>query len=122
MLYTYLFDLHLCRIYKPEMAIKKQYLKSKPVCKVTLTLASEAAKEAKKVNVVGDFNNWNKKTTAMDKLKNGTFKTIVDLEVGKKYQFRYLIDGEVWENDWAADEYVPNNLTFEENSVINLVQ
>lgn len=103
------------------MPLKKQYLKSKPICKVTFTLAAEAAKEAKKVNVVGDFNKWNKKTTAMEKLKNGTFKTVLDLEIGKKYEFRYLIDGEQWENDWEADEYVPNNLTFEENSVVNLV-
>ena len=35
------------------MAIKKQYLKSKPVCKVTFSVP---AKEATKVAVVGDFN------------------------------------------------------------------
>ncbi len=23
-------------------------------------------------------------------------------------RFRYLLDGERWENDWAADGYVPN--------------
>jgi len=33
------------------MAIAKQYLKTKPVCKVTFTVPAE---EAKKVSVVGD--------------------------------------------------------------------
>ena len=42
----------------------------------------------------------------------------VKLETGKEYQFGYLIDGKVWENDWAADKYVPNNFTFEDNSVV----
>ena len=40
------------------MAIKKQYLKSKPVCKVTFSVPAE---EAKKVAVVGTFNEWNEK-------------------------------------------------------------
>ena len=24
------------------------------------------------------------------------------------YRFRYLLDGQRWENDWAADDYVDN--------------
>ncbi len=39
--------------------IKKQYLKSKPLCKVTFTLPKEAAAEAKEVRVLGEFNEWN---------------------------------------------------------------
>lgn len=35
------------------MALTKKYLKTKPVCKVTLTVL---AKEAAKVAVAGDFN------------------------------------------------------------------
>ena len=23
--------------------------------------------------------------------------------------FRYVLDGELWENDWAADDYLPNS-------------
>ena len=38
------------------MAIKKQYLKTKQTCKVTFTVS---AKEANKVSVLGDFNQWN---------------------------------------------------------------
>lgn len=100
------------------MSIKKQYLKTKPQANVTFEFPKEAAVEASKVTLVGEFNDWNETATELKKLKSGTFKTTIKLESGKEYQFRYLIDGEVWENDWSADGYVANNLTFEENSVV----
>ena len=53
------------------MAIKKQYLKSKPVCKVTFEVT---AKEANSISVVGDFNEWNAAATPLKKLKNKKFK------------------------------------------------
>ena len=56
----------------------------------------------------------------MKKMKSGEFKTTVDLEKGQNYEFRYLIDGNKWANDWEADAYVPNMMTFEENSVVSL--
>lgn len=100
--------------------IKKQFLKSKPVCKVTFTMPAEAATDAQKVELVGDFSEWTQAPIEMKKLKNGTFKTTIDLETGKDYEFRYLIDGKKWENAWEADGYVPNKLTYEENSVVSL--
>jgi len=39
---------------------------------------------------------------------NGTWYTVVELERGKEYQFRYLVNGREWHNDWNADKYVPN--------------
>ena len=101
------------------MAIKKQYLKSKPVAKVTLSLPAEAAPEAKKVKVVGDFTSW-KKGIEMKKLKSGEFKATVELPVDNSYEFRYLIDGKNWENDWAADAYVSSGVSTDENSVVVL--
>jgi hypothetical protein len=47
---------------------KKQFVKTKPVCKVTFSVA-----RSKSTSVVGDFNNWNAEG-ALNKLKNGTFK------------------------------------------------
>jgi len=99
--------------------IAKKFLKSKPVCKATFTLPLEAAPEAKTVAIVGEFNEWNPaEAVKMKKQKNGQFKATVDLEAGKEFQFRYLIDGEVWENDWAADAYVSNEFGME-NSVVS---
>ncbi|UCH79675.1 MAG: isoamylase early set domain-containing protein [Nitrospiraceae bacterium] len=88
--------------------IKKEYLKSRPGCKVTFRLPKDAAPQAQIVNIAGDFNNWDKDHTKMKQLKNGDFTITLELEKGREYRFRYLIDNRRWENDWFADKYVPN--------------
>ena len=100
--------------------ITKKYLKSKPVCKVTFSVLPEEHAGANEISVVGEFNDWNQEATPMKKTKAGKFSATVELESGREYQFRYLVDGENWENDWAADAYVPNNVTFDENSVVEI--
>lgn len=102
------------------MSIKKRYLKSKPVCKCTFVLPKDAAPNAKLVNLVGDFNSWSLDGTPMKRLKSGDFKLELNLDAGQSYQYRYLIDGEVWENDWAADDYVSVPALAVENSVVQL--
>lgn len=96
--------------------ITKKYLKSKPVVKVTFDVEADA----KKVFLAGEFNDWRTDATPMKKSKEGTFRATLDLEPGKEYQFRYVTADETWMNDVAADKYVPNNLTFEDNSVVAL--
>ena len=100
------------------MSIKKQYLKSKQKCKVTFRLPSEAVKNGKFVTIVGEFNNWNRDATPMKRLKNGSYVVTLDLDIGREYQYRYLIDRSEWENDWQADKYVPSFFEGCENSVI----
>ncbi|MHC4458567.1 MAG: isoamylase early set domain-containing protein [Planctomycetota bacterium] len=102
------------------MSIKKQYLKSKPVCKVTFRISKEAGNSTGTAYVVGEFNNWDSVSTPMKKLKTGAFTTTLDLEKGKEYQFRYLLDNQIWENDADADKYVPTPFGDCENSVIAL--
>ena len=98
------------------MAIKKQYLKTKPVCKVTFSVP---AKDASRVAVVGTFNNWNEGATALKKLKNGTFKGTVDLASETSYEFRYLVDG-TYINDEQADAFLWNDFAAADNGVLNL--
>ncbi|KAB1068391.1 glycoside hydrolase [Tamlana haliotis] len=98
------------------MAIKKQYLKSKPVCKVTFSID---AAEAEKVALVGSFNDWSTEETELKKLKSGTFKGTVNLDAGSSYEFKYVVDG-VYENDEAADAYAWSDFAGAENSVLNL--
>jgi hypothetical protein len=86
--------------------IKKEYIKNRTICKATFMLPGEAAPRARTVAIVGDFNNWNRDATPLKKLGNGDFAVTVELEAGKEYCFRYLIDGQRWENDWHADRYV----------------
>lgn len=87
--------------------LKKEYFKTKPkVCKVTFGLPE--ALKAETAFLVGDFNDWNEVKTPMKKLKNSSFSITLELEKGREYQFRYLVNGSEWHNDWQADKYVPN--------------
>jgi len=99
------------------MALKKQYLKTKPICRVTFSLPKEAVASARAVSLVGDFNDWNMTTTPMKRLKNGSFTATLELSRHREYQFRYLVNGLQWENDSSADKYVPNNYG-SDNSVV----
>ncbi|MCE6988191.1 isoamylase early set domain-containing protein [Dyadobacter sp. CY323] len=103
------------------MALSKQFVKSKSLYKVTFTVPAEAAAEAKKVALVGEFNGWNpEEAIALKKQKDGSFKGILELASGE-YQFRYILDDEKWENDWEADKYVPAGVdATAENSVVVL--
>lgn len=98
------------------MSIKKQFIKSKPVCKVTFSIE---AKEAKAACVVGDFNNWNPAEGELSKLKNGTFKGLFEVPKDASYEFKYVIDGNFL-NDPEADSYVYNDFAGAENSVVTV--
>jgi len=102
------------------MSIKKQYLKTKPVCKVTFRISEEIGKPAATAHLVGEFNNWDFFSTPMKKLKKGAFTATVDLAKGRAYQFRYLLDNRTWQNDGDADRFVPTPFGDSENSVIAL--
>ena len=104
------------------MAIVKKNSKTGNICRVTFSLPAEATGGAQDVRIVGDFNFWDTHDDAykMTRKKDGEWSISLDLEKGMEYQFRYLIDGKKWENDWAADKYVPAPNTYEENSVVIL--
>lgn len=96
------------------MAIKKQFVKTKPVCKVTFSVEAKTANQA---SVVGDFNNWSLEEGALSKLKNGTFKATFDLNKDAIYEFKYVIDG-VFVNEPEADSFKWNDYAGAENSVL----
>ena len=88
--------------------LRKKYLKARPACQVTFILPREAAPEAESVCVLGEFNNWSPDAHPLKRLKNGDFTVTIELETGRSYRFRYVIDGWKYENDWNADRYEPN--------------
>ena len=101
------------------MALKKSYSKDKKTCNVTFTVTPDAAQGAKTVTIAGDFNSWSSTETPLKKsAKDGSFSVKIALEAGKEYQFRYLLDGSSWENDWAADKYIPAPFSHTDNSVV----
>jgi len=103
------------------MSIKKQFLKSKPECKVTFKFVKTDGLEPESVKVIGDFNNWDTAVEPMKPLKSGEFTQTISLTSGNNVQFRYLINDEIWFNDDEADAYVENGLGgAETNCVIHL--
>ena len=95
--------------------LKKAYSKTGRVCRVTFTLPSEV--KAKTASLCGEFNDWDSTSHPMKRLKDGGFTVTVSLEPGRNYCFRYLLDGERWENDWEADAYVRNPLGSDDSVV-----
>ena len=93
--------------------LKKRRFAKDNVVKVTFNLPPEAAQES--VRLVGDFNQW--EGTPLERQKDGTWKATLSLDAGRAYEFRYLIDGERWENDPDADGTV-NNPYGAENSIL----
>lgn len=63
---------------------------------------------AKKISVVGDFNDWSPAANPMKKDKKGFWRAEIDLSEGE-HQFYYLINGNERRND-AECASVPNNL------------
>lgn len=76
--------------------------------RVTVTFQLPATIWAERVNLVGDFNDWSCHAHPLERTDDDTWKITIELEKGNSYQFRYLIDGQHWQNDWNADRYVPN--------------
>lgn len=93
--------------------LRKRRMKAKGVVQVTFSLPGEAGGDV--VHLVGDFTDWQGRP--MEQRDDGTWKTTVELEPGRSYQFRYLVDGDRWENDWEADDYVAGPFG-EDNSVV----
>lgn len=102
------------------MPVTKQFLKSKPACKVTFALDAADTGQAGAIALVGDFNDWNHGACPMKKQKDGGFKASITLPAGASYKFRYLADGKHWLNDPAADGYEHCSFASENNSLLHL--
>ena len=96
--------------------MKKTYAKTGKSCRVTFSLPAEA--NAKSATLCGDFNDWDKEKHVLKRRKDGSFSATISLDQGAEYRFRYWVDGERWENDWAADKYLPNEFGSEDSVVV----
>ena len=85
--------------------VKARTVKARTV-KVTFTLPADV--QAESVALCGDFNDWSAENIKLARDRDGSWRVEVALEPGHSYRYRYLVDGERWENAWHADRYVPN--------------
>lgn len=87
--------------------------------KVQVTFSMTPIDQIQELNLVGDFNDWSFVATPMRQGQDSNWTVVLSLVDGRDYQYRYLANGTVWHNDWAADAYLPNEFG-SENSVISL--
>ena len=95
--------------------IKSRGAKGK--AKVTFTVDPRVRAQA--AAVCGEWNDWSTDADVMRRDAEGGFSVTVVLDAGRTYRFRYLLDGQRWDNDWAADAYVRNKFGGDD-SVVDL--
>jgi hypothetical protein len=61
-----------------------------------------------RVNLVGDFNDWNRESLPFVRDGGDNWAAEVELDAGEEYRFRYLVDGAYWRDDRHADKFVAN--------------
>jgi hypothetical protein len=102
--------------------LKKQYVKSRKVYKVTFSVPKSQYPEGVEIqslHLVGDFNDWDRSATPMEPTSKGLYRATLELEPGSDYHFRYFLNGEQWLNEWDADGYIKNEFG-EDNCVLHL--
>jgi 1,4-alpha-glucan branching enzyme len=77
---------------------------------------------AGQISLVGEFNNWDRELTPMtqDRLDE-SWRATIDLVAGRRYRFRYLLDGDTWLTDRQADDCAANS-TGSYDSVVDLTE
>ncbi len=96
-------------ILQNKIGFTKQYYNDGSRCRVTFRLLKEWAGNSRNAVIVGDFNEWDSSKSPMTQLANGDFVITLELDSKREYRFRYLIDGDRWENDWYADRYTKHD-------------
>lgn len=97
--------------------LRKNYTKRGNICRVTFDIFPDT--DTSRVSVCGDFNDWNPDANPMKIRKDGRFSVTLSLKAGATYHFKYLLDGNKWENDRSADGYEPGGMG-SDNSVITV--
>ena len=96
--------------------ITKTPAKKGGTTKVTFELPAEYAGE--RVSLCGEFNDWAPEATPLTKRKDGRFSASVNLQQGRSYRYRYLVDGERWVDDPQPDAFVDNGYGTKDSVVV----
>jgi hypothetical protein len=84
--------------------VHKTYYKTKDYCKVKFSFNVESAET---VEILGLNSDW-QNSVLMNKKKDGSFSTDVNLPRDSKHEFKYLVNETLWLNDPEADSEAPN--------------
>ncbi|MEO6135596.1 MAG: isoamylase early set domain-containing protein [Ginsengibacter sp.] len=89
--------------------------------RITFSLPAEAVQGASEVKLLGDFNNWNPENAPrLERQADGSYKAVTELEAGRTYHYRFLLDNGNWVNDYSAQQYENVPGFYIDNCVINV--
>jgi hypothetical protein len=74
--------------------------------KVVITFEIPGSVWADRIHLVGDFNQWSRESLPFQYNGRDDWQVEVELERGREYHFRYLVDGAHWRSDRHADRHV----------------
>ena len=102
--------------------LEKKYVKSRNVCKVTFLVPTNelpADIEVTSITVAGIFNDWDVLAAPMKfSKKKQAYSATLELDPETDYEYRYVINGDLWHNDWAADAYCANHIDSDDNCIV----
>jgi hypothetical protein len=74
---------------------------------------------ADRIYLTGDFNEWRQNDIGLRQNRRGVWQATLDLPAGRKYEFRYVVDGQ-WRTDSHADGFTDNGYG-SQNSIVTTV-
>ena len=74
---------------------------------VDVVFSLPAEVKAERVALCGEFNNWSPESIVLTRGDDRSWRVTVPLAPGS-YRYKYLLDGETWENGPNADRYEEN--------------
>jgi hypothetical protein len=78
--------------------------------KVLVTFRVDSSVWADRINLAGDFNNWDLKSCPLIRTSTDPdWHVTVELDWGQRYSFGYIVDGHEWRVDSHADEVELNS-------------
>ena len=60
---------------------------------------------ADQIHLAGDFNDWDTNSLPFQLTRQDSWQVEIELDRGREYHFRYLVDGIHWRNDRHADRH-----------------
>ena len=87
----------------------KEKLQNKNSSNVWVTFSMPAIEGCSCLYLVGKFDDWNESVYRMERMSDGSWSLVLELEPGCDYHYCYRTDNGVWHIDPVADSYVPTS-------------
>jgi 1,4-alpha-glucan branching enzyme len=73
--------------------------------KIVVTFEIPGSIWAERIHLVGDFNGWDRDSLPFQPTRQENWQVQIELDQGREYRFRYLVDGVYWQSEWHADRH-----------------